>query len=386
MPSFDEIINKRKKDWNSSDMMDAAASTQRPRLPFSSPQLNYATYGGIPRGMITEFYGYPGGGKTTSAVDICKNAVAIFQSEFEEKINRLRDKAASGDKSALVSIEELNELGPKKVLYIDLEHSFDAKWSHTLGLDNSEISIMQPPNVSGEELLQTTMDLIQSGEVGFIVLDSIPSLVTQQELDKKLGERTVASLPGLLTIFFRKVIPLLTRYDCTLLLINQIRDNMDNPYVDQTPGGQALRFYCALRIKFKIGTPVDFLGNDLPTSAENPAGYKITAKIIKQKSAPFDRKNSEYYLMAQSGIRVDIDFCQLAMKKYGIIKKGGAWMSLLDPDTREPLLDADGKPIKVNGFARVLEYVQQHPEYFEALKRVIMADIETNGISEVSGV
>ena len=124
----------------------------------------------------------------------------------------------------------------------------------------------------------------------------------------------------------------------------------------------------------------------MPASAENPAGYKVTAKIIKQKSAPNDRRNSEYYLMAQSGIRLDIDFCQLAMKKYGIIKKGGAWMTLLDPKTREPLIDAEGKPVKLNGFAKVLEYVQQNTEYFEALKQVIMEDIATNGISEVSSV
>lgn len=381
MPNFDDIINKCKKEWECPELMDAAASAQKPRLPFSSPQLNYSTYGGIPRNMITEFFGNPGGGKTTSAVDICKNTIGIFQNEFEDKIVKLQEKAAAGDKAALVSIEELQELGPKKVLYIDLEHSFDAKWAHTLGIDNSEIEVMQPPNVAAEEILQRVQEIIETGQVGLIVLDSLPSLVTKSELEKKFGERTVSALAGLLTIFLRKIVPLLARYECTMLLINQVRDNMDNPYVINTPGGQAVKFYSALRILFKIGTPVDFLGNDLPASAENPAGYKVTAKLIKQKSAPNDRRNGEYYLMSQSGIRIDIDFCQLAMKKYGIIKKGGAWMTMLDPVTREPLIDAEGKPVKLNGFAKVLEYVQQHPDYFEALKTVIMNDIEENGLS-----
>lgn len=381
MPNFDDIINKCKKEWECPELMDAAASAQKPRLPFSSPQLNYSTYGGIPRNMITEFFGNPGGGKTTSAVDICKNTIGIFQSEFEDKIVKLQEKAAAGDKAALVSIEELQELGPKKVLYIDLEHSFDAKWAHTLGIDNSEIEVMQPPNVAAEEILQRVQELIETGQVGLIVLDSLPSLVTKSELEKKYGERTVSALAGLLTIFLRKIVPLLARYECTMLLINQVRDNMDNPYVINTPGGQAVKFYSALRILFKIGTPVDFLGNDLPASAENPAGYKVTAKLIKQKSAPNDRRNGEYYLMSQSGIRIDIDFCQLAMKKYGIIKKGGAWMTMLDPVTREPLIDAEGKPVKLNGFAKVLEYVQQHPDYFEVLKTVIMNDIEENGLA-----
>lgn len=386
MASFEDIINKCKKDWECPELMDAAASAQKPRLPFSSPQLNYSTYGGIPRNMITEFFGNPQGGKSTTAVDICKNSIEIFQKEFEDKIIALQDKAAAGDKSALVAIEELQELGPKKVLYIDLEHSFDAKWAHILGIDNTEIEVMQPPNIAAEDILQKVQEIIESGQVGLIVLDSIPSLVTKSELEKKFGERTVSALAGLMTIFLRKIVPLLARYECTMLLINQVRDNMDNPYVVSTPGGQAIKFYSALRILFKIGTPVDFLGNDLPASAENPAGYKITAKLVKQKSAPNDRRNGEYYLMSQSGIRVDIDFCQLAMKKYGIIKKGGAWMTMLDPRTKEPLLDETGKPIKLNGFAKVLEYVQQNPEYFETLKQVIMEDIEANGLSEVASV
>jgi recombination protein RecA len=382
MSSFDDIINKCKKDWDCPELMDAAASAQKPRLPFSSPQLNYSTYGGIPRNMITEFFGNPQGGKSTTAVDICKNSIEIFQKEFEDRIISLQEKASAGDKSALVSIEELQEIGPKKVLYIDLEHSFDSKWAHTLGIDNTEIEVMQPPNIAAEDILQKVQELIESGQVGLLVLDSIPSLVTKSELEKKYGERTVSALAGLMTIFLRKIVPLLARYECTMLLINQVRDNMDNPYVVSTPGGQAIKFYSALRILFKIGTPVDFLGNDLPASAENPAGYKITAKLVKQKSAPNDRRNGEYYLMSQSGIRVDIDFCQLAMKKYGIIKKGGAWMTMLDPRTREPLIDAENKPVKLNGFAKVLEYVQQHPDYFETLKQVIMEDIEANGISE----
>lgn len=382
MPNFNDLINKCKKDWNCEELMDGALSAQKPRLPFSSPQLNYSTYGGIPRNMITEFYGYEGGGKSTTAVDICKNSIRIFRNEFEAKIAKLQDKAASGDKSALIAIEELQELGPKKVLYIDLEHSFDSKWAHTLGIDNSEIEVMQPPNVAAESILQMLQEIVETGQVGLVVLDSIPSLVTKAELEKKFGERTVSAVAGLMTTFLRKMVPILTRYECTLLMINQLRDNMDNPYVDQTPGGRAVKFYSSLRIKFKIGTPVDFLGNDLPASAENPAGYKVTAKLVKQKSAPNDRRNGEYYLMSQSGIRVDIDFCQLAMKKYGLIKKGGAWMTLLDPATREPLLDSEGKPVKLNGFAKVLDYVQQNPEYFDSLKKAIMDDIEANGLPE----
>lgn len=376
MGSYSDIIKKREKDWNCAELMCGASVSRKSKLPFSSPLLNYSTYGGIPRGQITEFFGNPGGGKSSTAVDICKNAHDIFLSEYEYKIEECRNKIANGDKSASLEMEELQEIGYKKVLYVDLEHSFDSEWATTLGIESESIDIMQPPDVVAEDILQTVQDLIETGELGLVVLDSIPSLITRQELEKKYGERTVASLAGLMTIFCRKIIPILKRYDTTLLIINQTRDNMDNPYVVNTPGGKALKFYCSLRILFNIGSPVDFLGNELPSNSDNPAGYIINAKIVKQKSAPWDRRNGSYYLMSKSGIRTDMDFCQLAVKKYNIIKKAGAWFTVCDPSTGEVFCDESGKPVKLNGFAKVLEYVKEHPEYYQALKTYILKDIE----------
>lgn len=374
--SYADIIKKRIKDWNCDGLMEGAKAKRGNKIPFSSPLLNYSTYGGIPRDAITEFFGAPGGGKSTTAVDICKTAYKLFQDEYQDQLFALQEKINNGNKSLMSEYEDVKERGPKKVLYIDLEHSFDAVWADTLGIREGEIDIMQPPDVFAEDILQTVKEIIETGEVGLIVLDSIPSLVTQSELDKKFGERTVASLSGLLTIFCRKIVQLLTRYGTTLIVINQIRDNMDSPYVVNTPGGNALKFYCSLRIQFKIGAPVDFLGNELPASTENPAGYKVTAKIVKQKSAPNDRRAGSYYLMAHSGIRVDMDFCMLAVNKYGIINKAGAWFSIKDPYTKEQLVDETGKPVKVNGMTKVFEYVQNNPEYFNRLVKYITTDIE----------
>lgn len=375
MGAYIDILNKAQKKWGCGNIVNNI-KPQGNKIPFSSPLLNYSTYGGIPRNKITEFFGNPSGGKSTTSVDICKNAYKLFKQEYDDKIAELRERASRGDKEALGRIEELQEDGPAKVLYVDLEHSFDQKWSETLGIHPDEIDVMQPPDVSAEELLQIIQELIESGQVGLVVLDSIPSLTTQQELDKKYGERTVASLAGLITVFCRKIVPMLERYGTTLLVINQTRDNMDNPYVVQTPGGNALKFYCSLRILFKIGSPVDFLGNELPSNAENPAGYIVTAKIVKQKTAPHDRRNGSYYLMAQSGIRIDMDYAKLATSKYGIIKKAGAWFTICDPYTGEVVTDESGKVVKLNGFMKVLEYLTSNSEYFESLKTYILNDIE----------
>lgn len=373
---YDDIINKKKKAWSCSTLMDGAKKSRGSKLPFSSPLLNYCTYGGIPRNRITEFFGNPGGGKSTTSIDICKNAHDIFEDEYRELVSELQSKAMNGDKVAKSELSEVEALGPKKVLYVDLEHSFDAEWGQSLGIVEGSIDIMQPPDVYAEDLLQTIQELIETGQIGLVVLDSIPSLITQQELEKKFGERTVASLAGLLTVFCRKVIPLLSRYETTLLVINQVRDNMDNPYVVNTPGGNALKFYCSLRILFKIGSPVDILGNELPNNAEDPAGYLVNAKIVKQKSAPFDRRNGSYYLMAQSGIRTDMDFAKLAVSKYGIIQKSGAWFQPFDPNTGEAIEDEDGKVVKINGMARVFDFLQNNEKYYNAIKEYIINDIE----------
>ena len=378
MPSYADIIKKKKRDWDCADLMDGAKRARGAKLPFSSPCMNFATYGGIPRNQITEFFGNPGGGKSTTAVDICKNAANIFKQEYEDDLQKLIDSRASGGKAIDAAISDLQERGPKKVLYLDLEHSFDGAWAETLGIEEGSIDIMQPPNVVAEDILTTVHELIETNELGLVVLDSIPSLVTRQELEKAYGDRTVASLAGLLTVFFRKIVPVLTRYNTTLLIINQIRDNMDNPYVVNTPGGKALKFYCSLRINFTIGSPVDFAGNEIPTNSENPAGYKIKARLAKQKSAPWDRKEATYYLMAQSGIRADMDITLLAINNYGYIAKSGGWFMLSDPETGEALVDDAGKPMKLHGLPSVVEYVRDHPEYFKKLSDAILSDMKVN--------
>jgi recombination protein RecA len=379
MASFEDIIKKCSKEWACPELMDSVNKVSGRKIPFSSPSLNWATYGGVPRNALTEFYGVPGGGKTTSAIDICKNALDIFLEEYNEEVANLEQKISEGKKEYKVALSDLKDRGPKKILYVDLEHSFDKKWASTLGITNKAIEIMQPPNVAAEKIIQSVQELMESNQVGLIVLDSIPSLVTQAELEKKYGERTVASLAGLMTVFCRKLTQLLTRYDTTMIFINQLRVNMDNPYVDQTPGGEAIKFYSSLRLSFKLGVPLDFVGNDLPMKAENPAGYKIVVNIKKQKSAPFDRKQAEYYLMAQSGLRVDFEFANLAIKQYEIIRKNGAWFTICDPETKEPL-EVDGSIVKLNGMTKVYDYLQNNPEYYDRMCKYIIDDINQNGV------
>lgn len=381
MGEFESIISKCKKDWQCPDLMESVNKISGKKIPFSSPSLNFITYGGIPRAAVTMFYGVPGGGKSTTAMDNCKQAMELFNSEYTEEVAQLEEKVNSGKKEFKPRLLDLKDRGPKKVLYVDLEHSFDRKWAAKLGIDysNNCINVMQPPNVAAEKILQVIEDLISTNEIGLIVVDSIPSLVTQAELDKKYGERTVASLAGLLTIFMRKITQLLIRYDCTMLLINQQRVNMDNPYVDNIPGGEALRFYSSLIMSFKLGNPVDLFGNELAQKAENPAGYKIDVRVKKQKTAPYDRKLGQYYLMTQSGLRVDFEIANLAITQYNMIRKNGGWFTMCDPTTKESL-EVDDVPVKLNGIAKVYDYLNSHPDYYRSLYDFIVNDINDAGM------
>jgi recombination protein RecA len=378
MATYKDIIARKKKEWNHDGLMDGAKAKRGPKIPFSSPLMNWATYGGIPQYRLTEFLGDPGGGKSTTSIDICKNAVKMFKADFDEEVRAIREKIAKGDKKQEGALQDLLDSGPRNVLYIDLENAFDGPWSKTLGVNADEegFQIMQPPDVVAEDVLQTVQEIIQTGEVGLIVFDSIPSLVPKAELEKKYGERTVAALANLLTIFTRKIVPQLTRYKCTLLVINQTRDSQDNPYEIKSPGGRAVKYYCSLRIFFRVGYPVDFLGNELPMKTENPAGYKIMAKLIKQKTAPWNRKEATYFLMCDSGIRPDYDYAQLAVNTYSIIKKSGAWFTLTDPMTGEVIEDDKKQTVKLNGLAKVYQYLQDNVEYYEKLKKFVVDDIE----------
>lgn len=387
MSTYAEIIKKCIKDWDCPDLMESVNKTGGQKIPFSSPSLNWATYGGVPRGCLTEFFGPPGGGKTTTAIDVCKNALDIFNNEFTDEVMKLQTLVAEGKKDAKSQLQDLNERGPKKVLYLDLEHTFNKKWAATLGITNKAIGVMQPPNVSAEQVLARVEDLICSGEVGLMVLDSIPSLVTQSELEKALDadkKAFASSLAGVMTLFCRRITQLLLRYDCTMIFINQIRDSMENAYIDNTPGGNAIKFYSSLRMAFRLGYPVDFLGNELKMNADNPDGYKINVKLIKQKSAPFDRKIGEYYLMTQSGLRTDFEFVNLAITKYNFIRKSGGWYTICDPETQEPL-EIDDTIVKVNGQAKVYDYMQTNTEYYEKLCNAIISDINQNGL-EISDI
>lgn len=308
------------------------------RIPFTSPRMNYCTFGGIPIGKITEFYGEEHGGKTTSALDIVANYQQMPYA--------------------------------RAVLYIDAENTLDADWAKKLGVDIDSMYILQPKAQSAEQIFQIICDFVDSGEVGLWVLDSLGVLLSQQEYDKTVEEKTYGGIAKPLTLFSKKVELLMKRHNCTGIGINQQREDLNSQWGGTTtPGGRGWRHVCSVRMQFSRGKFIDANGKELTRSAENPAGNIVMMSMTKNKTAPATRRVGFYTLNYESGIDYLKDLVDVAIK-YSIIDQRGAWFSIIDTESGEVLKD------KIHGQAEVYNVLQD----LELLKRVEeLVDKSMNG-------
>lgn len=188
------------------------------KIPFSSPTANWMTYGGIPVGKITEFFGGEGGGKTTSALDICANAQKKFNEVFEQhrekvldEIEQLKEKDTKESKKKadklMSDLMEYVERGPRVVVYIDAEQTLDVQWAQLLGVDTEAMILVRPQEQTAEQVLQIAIDLIATGDVGLCVLDSIPMLVSQNIFNEDMDKKSYGGISQALTVFCSKVTP-----------------------------------------------------------------------------------------------------------------------------------------------------------------------------------
>ena len=158
MSNLDLIIKDLNKKMKVGNIQLGVDFQEVQKIPFSSCRLNYMTYGGIPVGRIAEFYGADGSGKTTTAIDVAGNAQRMFPD--------------------------------KKVLFVDIEHTFDSCWATKLGLNCDDIIYLDPDSMGAEEVFNMMIELIDSGEISLCVLDSIGAMVSMQANEKQIGEIT----------------------------------------------------------------------------------------------------------------------------------------------------------------------------------------------------
>ena len=339
------------------------------KIPFSSPIANWMTYGGIPVGKITEFYGGENGGKTTSALDICANAqkefIRVFNAHREEilyEVEQLRDKDTKESiKKADKLMSDLTayvERGPKVVVYVDAEQTLDTQWAELLGVNTEELILVRPQAETAEQIFQIIIDLVATGDVGLCILDSIPMLVSQNIFDESIEKKSYGGRSQALTEFCRKITPYLVQNQCAFIGINQVREDLSSMYnTETTPGGKMWKHACSLRIKFKRGDFFDPQGRTLTSKAENPAGNKVVMAITKTKVCKPNRRLGYYTLNYLEGIQLIWDMIEVALC-YNIIKQSGAWYEILDKDGNT--LEIDGKILKFQGKSKLINYLQDN--------------------------
>lgn len=336
MSSIDEVMKDFNKKYKDEIIHKGVSSYDYERIPFTSTRLNYMSYGGIPIGKLIEFYGEEHGGKTTTALDI----VANYQKLYD-----------------------------RTVLYLDAENTLDTVWATKLGVDVDALYIVSPTNQGAETLFQLVLDMIDTGEIGLVILDSLGVMVSNQAMGKSIEDKTYAGISMALTQFSNRAEGLCKKHSCTLIGINQLRDDLNSTWGGtKTVGGRGWKHNASVRIEFMKGKYVDEKGNELPNGAENPVGNIVNARMTKNKTCSPNRRRGYYTLNYLKGINRVADLVDMAIQ-FDIIQKAGAWYSLVDVETGE-ILD------KFQGQSAIEARLESDTELFNTIMDKVLAEIE----------
>ncbi len=260
--------------------------------------------GGVPRGRIVEIYGPESCGKTTLALHILASA---------------------------------QKMGGE-VAFIDVEHALEPAYARALGVDIDTLLISQPD--TGEQALEITEQLVRSGAIDCVVVDSVAALLPRSELEGEMGESSVGVVARLMSQALRKLAGIVSKTNCVVIFINQLREKIGVMYgnPETTPGGRALKYFSSVRIDMRR---VESLKNGTEI-----IGNRTRAKVVKNKVAP-PFKEAEFDIMYGEGISKIGEIIDLGVK-LDIIEKGGAWFTV--------------NGTRIQGRDKVKEYLLENPE------------------------
>jgi recombination protein RecA len=278
--------------------------------------------GGYPRGRIIEIYGPESSGKTTLTL----HAIA--------QVQKLGGVAA----------------------FIDAEHALDPSYARKLGVKTDELLVSQPDY--GEQALEIADMLVRSGAVDIIVVDSVAALVPKAEIEGDMGDSHVGLQARLMSQALRKLTSTVSRSNCLLVFINQIRMKIGVMFgsPETTTGGNALKFYSSVRLDIRrIGA----IKEAAPSGGKDPAvvGNRTRVKVVKNKVAPPFRE-VEFDILYGQGISRSGDVVDLA-SELGIIEKSGAWFSF-------------GSERIGQGRENAKSYLEQHPDLLDKIEGMIL--------------
>lgn len=275
--------------------------------------------GGYPKGRIIEIFGPESSGKTTLTL----HAIAEAQK--------------AGGIAA----------------FIDAEHAFDRNYAEKLGVDIENLIISQPDN--GEQALEIAENLIRSGAIDIVVIDSVAALTPKSEIEGEMGDSKMGLHARLMSQALRKLTATISKTHCTVFFINQLREKIGvmfgNP--ETTTGGNALKFYASVRLDIRRSTQIK--------DGENVIGNRTKVKIVKNKVAP-PFKVAEFDIMYGEGVSKTGEILDLAVE-FEIVKKSGSWFSY-------------GETKLGQGRDAVKSLIKDNPELAEELEEKIKSRIK----------
>lgn len=270
--------------------------------------------GGVPRGRIIEIYGPESSGKTTVSLQIVAQA---------QKMGGI-------------------------AAFIDAEHALDPTYAERLGVNINDLYVSQPDN--GEQALDILDNLVKSGALDIIVVDSVAALTPKAEIDGEMGDTHVGLQARLMSQALRKLTAVINKTKTCVIFINQLRQKIGvmfgNP--ETTAGGVALKFYSSVRLDVRKGETIK--------DGEVAVGAKTKVKVVKNKVAP-PFKVAEFDIIFGAGISNESCVLEIATN-YDIIQKSGAWFSY------------NGEKIG-QGRENVKRFLQENPEIMEEIKKKI---------------
>lgn len=336
MSNLEKLIADISKKYPKSIRTGEPDYSDIPRIVIPNMNLEYLFRGGFPENIMYEFYGDPSSGKSMLAYTL----LGYWQKKPENK-NR-------------------------KAVIFDYETSHTDRWATTLGVDMNNVIVWQPMNnESAEELFDVILQFADTGEVGFMMLDSVGSLVPKARKTKdSFEDKIMGGIAAPLTDFVNEFNSRRSKFGITFVAINQKREDFKDQYSKgNSPGGKAFKHHCGIRLNFSSTDYFDYKGSSCSRYSD-AAGHHVLMVVEKNKETTNDRKRALVTFRYLTGIDNFDDNIEFAIL-HGFIKGSGAWFEITDYETGELL------PKKLNGKKQVIDYYKNNPDKYDKLIEVM---------------